>query len=207
MVEQQIRPWEVLDGAVLEALLQVRRESFVPQAHRDLAFADLEIPIGHGESMMQPKVEARIVQVLRLLPSDAVYEVGTGSGYLTALLAQLAGHVTSAEIHDDLRYAAARRLAAAGCRNVTLLGGDSARGPLGDGLFDAIVLTGSTPLLPEAFLARLRPGGRAFAVVGEAPVMHATLHRREAGAIRAERLFETSLKPLVHAPGRPRFRF
>jgi protein-L-isoaspartate(D-aspartate) O-methyltransferase len=205
MVEQQIRPWEVLDGAVLGALLQVPRERFVPEAHRHLAFADLEIPLGHGESMMQPKVEARIVQELRLSPSDAVYEVGTGSGYLTALLAHLAGHVTSAEIHEDLCEAAARRLAAAGCRNATLLHGDSARGPLGDGTFDAIVLTGSTPVLPDAFLARLRPGGRLFAVVGEAPVMRATLYRRLGDGCRAERLFETALKPLVHAPAPARF--
>lgn len=207
MVEQQIRPWEVLDGAVLDALLHIRRERFVPEAHRNLAFADLELPLAHGESMMQPKVEARIAQELCLAPSDTVYEVGTGSGYLTALLARLAGHVTSAEIHDDLREAAARRLAAEGCANVTLLGGDSAQAPLGAGRYDAIVLTGSTPALPEAFLARLRPGGRLFAVVGEAPVMHATLYRRHGEACAAERLFETCLKPLVNADARPRFRF
>ena len=207
MVEQQIRPWEVLDGAVLQALLQVRREHFVPEAHRHLAFADLEIPLGHGESMMQPKVEARIVQELRLSSADTVYEVGTGSGYLTALLARLAGHVTSAEIHDDLRDAAARRLAAANCRNVTLLAGDSARAPLGEGTFDAIVLTGSTPVLPDTFLARLRPAGRLFAVVGEAPVMQARLYRRQGEGCQVERLFETALKPLVHAQAPGRFRF
>lgn len=207
MVEQQIRPWEVLDGAVLEALVQVRRERFVPPAHASLAFADLEIPLAHGEAMMAPKVEARIAQALRLRPADAVYEVGTGSGYLTALMAHLAGHVTSAEIHDDLREAAARRVAAEGIRNVTLLGGDSARAPLGDGAYDAIVLTGSVPVLPDAFVERLRPGGRLVAVIGERPVMRAMLYTRSGEACLGEVLFETSLKPLVNAPIRPRFRF
>lgn len=207
MVEQQIRPWEVLDGAVLEALLQVRRERFVPPAFASLAFADLEIPLGHGEAMMAPKVEARIAQALGLQPGDAVYEVGTGSGYLSALMAHLAGHVTSAEIHDDLREAAARRMGVEGVRNITLLGGDSARAPLGEGAYDAIVLTGSVPVLPDVFLERLRPGGRLVAVVGEAPVMRAMRYVRLGERCASEVLFETALRPLVHAPARPRFRF
>ena len=190
MVEQQIRTWEVLDPQVLDLLFRVKREDFVPAEHRALAFADLEIPLGHGESMLQPKVEARIVQELALNASENVYEVGTGSGYLTALLASRARHVTSAELHPDLQQRAAANLRAAGIRNVTLLQGDSARGPLADSAFDVIVLGGSTPILPQAFLDRLAPGGRLFAVVGDAPVMKAVLVRQAVpGAFQHAELF------------------
>ena len=164
MIEQQIRTWEVLDPEVLDLLGRVKREDFVPSRHRDLAFADLEIPLGHGESMMQPKVEARILQELSIEPHESVYEVGTGSGYLTALLASRARHVTSAEIYPDLKASAEKNLAAAGITNVTLLEGDSARAPLAESAFDVIVLTGSTPVVPQAFLDHLKPGGRLFAV-------------------------------------------
>ena len=208
MVEQQIRTWEVLDSGVLELLFEVKREEFVPTEHRALAFADLEIPLGHGESMMQPKVEARIVQELAILPHENVYEVGTGSGYLTALLARRARHVTSAEIHPDLRQRAERNLAAAGIRNVTLLEGDSSRGALAESAFDVIVLGGSTPVLPQAFLDRLTPGGRLIAVLGDAPAMKAVLVRQPvAGSFQHVELFETFLKPLVNAPQPSRFRF
>jgi protein-L-isoaspartate(D-aspartate) O-methyltransferase len=208
MIEQQIRTWEVLDPAVLALLHEVRREEFVPAEHRALAFADLEIPLGHGESMMQPKVEARIVQELALQPHETVYEVGTGSGYLTALLARRARHVTSAEIHADLKARASASLSGAGIGNVTLLAGDSAARPLAEGAYDAIVLTASTPLLPQAFLDRLAPGGRLFAVIGDAPVMKATLVRQPvAGSFQHVELFETLLKPLVNAQQPSRFRF
>ncbi len=208
MVEQQIRPWEVLDPEVLELLFEVKRERFVPAAHAALAFADMEIPLGHGEAMMQPKVEARILQELAVRPEDTVYEVGTGSGYLTALLARRGRHVTSAEIHDDLRAGAAANLERAGVSNLTLLGGDSARAPLGEAAYDVIVLTGSTPVLPQAFVDRLNPGGRLFAIVGDAPVMKAVLVERPAsGAPRRTELFETLLKPLVNALAPTRFRF
>ena len=208
MIEQQIRTWEVLDPQVLDLLFKVRREDFVPPEHRDLAFADLEIPLGHGERMMQPKVEARILQELELEPSENVYEVGTGSGYLAALLASRARHVTSAEIHADLQQRAAANLRAAGIRNVTLLQGDSARAPLAESAFDVIVLTGSTPVLPQAFLDRLAPGGRLFAVVGDPPVMKAVLVRQPvAGAFQHTEFFETQLKPLVNAAQPARFRF
>lgn len=208
MVEQQIRPWEVLDPGVLELLFEVKREYFVPAAHAALAFADMEIPIGHGEAMMQPKVEARILQELAVRPEETVYEVGTGSGYLTALLARRARHVTSAEIHDDLRAGAAANLARAGTGNVTLLAGDSARAPLGESAWDVIVLTGSTPQLPQAFLDRLNPGGRLFAVLGDAPVMKAVVVERGAGGgLRQTEIFETLLKPLVNAQAPARFRF
>ena len=208
MIEQQIRTWEVLDPEVLDLLFQVKREDFVPPEHRNLAFADLELPIGHGESMMQPKVEARILQELGVRPHESVYEVGTGSGYLTALLARRARHVTSAEIHPDLKSAAERNLRTVGAANVTLLEGDSASAPLAESAFDVIVLTGSVPLLPQGFLDRLTPGGRLVAVLGDAPVMKAVLVRQPvAGSFQHVELFETMLKPLVNAPQPTRFRF
>jgi protein-L-isoaspartate(D-aspartate) O-methyltransferase len=208
MIEQQIRTWEVLDTDVLGLLAEVKRENFVPPEYRELAFADLEIPLGHGEAMMQPKVEARIIQELAPQPHESVYEVGTGSGYLTALLARRARHVTSAEIHADLKTTAERNLRAAGAANVTLVEGDSAPGPLAESAFDVIVLTGSTPILPQAFLERLKPGGRLFAIVGDAPVMKAIIVRQPVpGAFQHGELFETLLKPLVNAPQPPRFRF
>jgi protein-L-isoaspartate(D-aspartate) O-methyltransferase len=208
MVEQQIRPWEVLDPAVLGLLFEVKRELFVPAPHASLAFADMEIPIGHGEAMMQPKVEARILQELAVRREESVYEVGTGSGYLTALLARQARHVTSAEIHEDLHAGARANLERSGIGNVTLLRGDSARAPLGESGYDVVVLTGSTPELPQAFLDRLNPGGRLFAVVGDAPVMKAVLvERGVGGALRRTEVFETLLKPLVNAQSPSRFRF
>src|SRR5690349_17243984 len=152
MIEQQIRTWEVLDPTVLELLFEVKREGFVPAEHASLAFADLEIPLGHGEAMMQPKIEARILQELAIQPHETVYEVGTGSGYLTALMARRARHVTSVEIHPDLRARAAENLRRGGFANVTLLEGDSAARPLAESAFDVIVLTGSTPIVPQAFL-------------------------------------------------------
>ena len=208
MIEQQIRTWDVLDPAVLDLLFEVKRELFVPPEHRDLAFADLEIPIGHGESMLQPKVEARILQELALQPHENVYEAGTGTGYLTALLARRARHVTSAEIHRDLLERATANLRAVDATNVTLLEGDGARGPLAESAFDVIVLGGSTPVLPQAFLDRLGPGGRLFAVVGDPPVMKAVLVRHPvAGAFQHTELFETVLRPFVNAAQPPRFRF
>ena len=208
MIEQQIRTWEVLDPQVLDLLFQVKRELFVPQPHRALAFADLEIPLGHGEAMLQPKVEARILQELALQPRENVYEVGTGCGYLTALLASRARHVTSVEIHTDLQERAAANLRTAGIRNATLLQGDGARAPLAESAFDVIVLGGSTPILPQAFLDRLAPGGRLFAIVGDAPAMKAVLVTQPAaGAFQHTELFETVVKPLVNAAQPPRFRF
>jgi len=208
MVEQQIRTWEVLDTEVLDLLFRVKREQFVPPEHRDIAFADLEIPIGEGESMMQPKVEARILQELAIQPHETVYEVGTGSGYFTALAASRARHVTSVELHEDLSRRAAENLRKAGIANVTLLVGDGAQAPLIDSAVDVLVVTGSLPVLPQAFLDRLSPGGRLFAVVGDPPVMEALLVRHpERGAFQQTRLFETILKPLVNAPQPARFRF
>lgn len=208
MIKQQIRPWEVLNQNVLDLLAQVKREDFVPPVYRSLAFADMEIPIGHGEAMWYPKIEARVLQALALQRTDRVLEVGTGSGYLTALMAAQAMQVVSVEIHPDLKEAAEAKLRAHGFANVQVKIGDAARDWAEDGRFDAIVLTGSTPLLPEAFLERLNPGGRLFAVVGESPVMQACLVSKVGhGAHRTDVLFETDLKPLFHALQPERFVF
>ncbi len=207
MVEQQIRPWDVLDPVVLDLLFTVRREEFVPAAHRALAFADLEIPLGDGEAMWAPKLEARVLQELQLRPGESVLEIGTGSGYFSALLASLAGRVTSVEIRERLALDAAARLARSGFGNVEVVVGDGARG-WGNGTYDAIVLTGSTPVLHDAFLAQLKPGGRVFAIVGDAPAMTARMHRWTApGARTVVSLFETVVKPLANAPAPARFEF
>ena len=208
MVEQQIRTWEVLDQAVLDLLYAVPREDFVPAAYRSLAFADLEIPLGEGETMMAPKLEARVVQELALRKTDRVLEVGTGSGYLTALLARRAAQVHSLEIRPALAAFGRANLERHGADNVTLEIGDGARGDPKRAPYDAIVLTGSTPVLPRALLDQLAPGARLFAVVGEPPVMVARLVACTApGAYRTAALFDTLLAPLVNAERAPRFRF
>jgi protein-L-isoaspartate(D-aspartate) O-methyltransferase len=208
MVEQQIRPWEVLDHRVLDLLLQVRREDFVPSAYRDVAFADMEIPLGHGEKMLQPKLEARMLQELDLNETDRVLEIGTGSGYMTALLAKLARHVYSVEIILEFSASAARKLKAAAIDNVTLEVGDGARGWDKHAPYDAIVLTGSVPILPESFRKSLSPGGRLIAVVGEPPVMEAQLVTCvSSGMYHAVELFETCIQPLRNAVQRSKFVF
>jgi len=201
MVEQQIRPWDVLDQDVLDLLFKVRREDFVPQAHRALAFVDMEIPLGHGQTMWTPKLEARAIQELAIRATDRVLEIGTGSGYLTALLAAEAAAVVSVDIVPEFTAAAAQKLHAHGFGNVTLHSGDAARDWPDETGFDVIVLTGSTPLLADALRRRLRVGGRLFAIVGEAPVMQAQLVTCTApGATRSVTLFETSGAPLLNAP-------
>ena len=207
MIEQQIRTWEVLDQRVLDLLSQVRREDFVPAALRSLAFADLELPLPNGDRMWTPKMEARVVQELELLPDDSVLEIGTGSGYLTALLASRARDVTSVEIDAATAAEARAKLARHGFANVRVHEGDGARG-FGNGTYDAIVLTGSTPLLPPRFIEQVTPGGRVFAVVGELPIMTARLTRLEApGASVATDLFETVVAPLRNALAPARFAF
>lgn len=212
MVEQQIRTWEVLDQDVLDLLYLVPRESFVPAAHRALAFSDLEIPIEEGakagEKMWQPKLEARVMQELGVRKDDRVLEVGTGSGYLTALLASRAGHVHSVEIDPRLAELGRQNLSRHGVDNVTLQVGDASHGWPRQAPYDVIVLTGSTPLLPRALCEQLAAGGRLFAVVGEAPAMTAKLLTCTApGTYGAAELFETVLKPLVNAEHPSRFRF
>jgi protein-L-isoaspartate(D-aspartate) O-methyltransferase len=208
MVEQQIRTWEVLDQEVLDLLYVIPREEFVPQQHRALAFSDLELPLGEGERMWQPKLEARVLQELALKRTDRVLEVGTGSGYLTALMAYRAAEVCSVEIRTALADFGRRNLERHGADNVVLEIGDAARGWAPHAPYDAIVLTGSTPILPQGFLDQLAAGGRLFAVVGEAPAMQARLVTSTApGASSSVDLFETVLRPLANAEQPSRFRF
>lgn len=208
MIEQQIRPWDVLDPTVLDLLFKVHRENFVPASHKNLAFVDMEIPIGHGEVMLSPKLEARMLQELSIQSCDAILEVGTGTGYMTALLARLGGHVYSVDIHEEFTRLAGSNLTANGVRNITLETGDAARGWPARGPYDAIVLTGSVPVLPGAFTDMLKPGGRMIAVVGEAPAMEARLITRSVtGAVHAVSLFETAIRPLLNAPQREKFVF
>ena len=208
MVEQQIRPWEVLDQRVLDLLLELKREEFVPPQYRSLAFVDMEIPIGHGEKMLAPRMEARIAQELVLNPGDRILEVGTGSGYMTALLARLGGQVYSVDIVPEFTQMAAAKLASHGISNATLTTGDAARGWERQAPYDAIVLTGSVPVLPEAFQLSLAPGGRLLAIVGEPPVMEARLITcAAAGAWSAIGLFETCVAPLRNAAQPERFVF
>jgi protein-L-isoaspartate(D-aspartate) O-methyltransferase len=207
MVEQQVRTWAVLDQSVLDLLFAIHREDFVPPAYRTLAFADFEIPLGDGELMWTPKMEARVVQELEVKDAESVLEIGTGSGYLTALLASRAREIVSVEINARLHAEARAHLTAAGARNVRLERGDGARG-WGNDTYDAIVLTGSTPVLPDGWVKQLKPGGRLFAVVGDRPVMKARLTRWSApGAIVHEDLFETVIAPLKNAPQPARFVF
>ncbi len=208
MVEQQIRPWEVLDTKVLDLLHVVRREDYVPDAYKALAFADLEIPIGHGERMLSPKLEARILQELAVTANDRILEIGTGSGYMTALLASQGSHVYSVDILGSFSDGAATRLAQHGLHNVTLETGDASRGWDKHGPYDVIVLTGSVPVLSVAFQNSLCVGGRLFAVVGEAPVMDARLITCMAhGAWDSASLFETCVPALRNAPQRASFSF
>jgi protein-L-isoaspartate(D-aspartate) O-methyltransferase len=208
MIEQQIRTWEVLDQRVLELLSKVPRENFVPEPYRALAFADMEIPIGYGERMLQPKVEARMLQELTLGEQNRVLEIGTGSGYMTALLASVAAHVYSVDIQPEFTHTAAAKLTAHGIANVTLETGDAARGWDQHGPYDAILLTGSVPILPESFKASLKAAGRLLAVVGEPPVMEAQLiTNMGGGAYNAVSLFETCIAPLKNALHPERFVF
>lgn len=208
MIEQQIRPWEVLDQDVLDLLFKVKREEYVPENRRAHAFVDMEIPIGHGEVMLSPKLEARILQEIDVKPTDRVLEVGTGSGYMTALLAHEASHVFSVEIIPEFKMQAAKKLAAHGIANVTLDVGDAARGWGRHGPYDVIVITGSTPVLPEAFQESLAPGGRLFAVVGDEPVMKAKLVTCVSeGVYHSVSLFETAIPQLRNAVQPERFVF
>ncbi len=206
MIEQQIRPWEVLDQRVLDLLGTVPREDFVPPAYRNLAFADINIPLGEGQVMMSPKVEARILQALNLQEDESVLEVGTGSGYVTALLASLAKHVISVDINPEMTRQAGEKLTLHGISNVTLETGDAARGWDTQAPYDAIVITGSLPLLPDTFKQALKVGGRLLAIVGDSPVMSVVLFTRVGEAEWAqETLFETDLPALVNAPQPERF--
>ncbi|HUX26621.1 MAG TPA: protein-L-isoaspartate O-methyltransferase [Burkholderiales bacterium] len=208
MIEHQIRPWEVLDQNVLDLLYAVKREDFVPAAYRMLAFSDMEIPIGLGEHMWPPKLEARVLQELAVKPTDQVLEVGTGSGYFTALLARRAQHVYSVEIQPDLKASAEAKLNGAGVANVTVELGDAARGWTKHAPYDVIVLTGSTPVLPQQLLQQMKTGARLFAVVGDPPVMAARLITCTGeGVYSSIDLLETRIAPLSNALAGERFSF
>ena len=199
MLGQQLRAWEVLDDRVLRAFAETPRENFVPKEYRDLAFADAEIPLGHGQNMLAPKVEGRILQALQIEPIDDVLVVGTGSGYLTACIARLAKHVTSVDIFPDLIAAAEPKIAACGVRNVELKVADAFDLPY-RARFDAIAVTGSVPELDEYFSGMLRPQGRLFVVVGRGPAMEAQLITLQPdGTTTTDSLFETVLAPLINA--------
>jgi len=207
MIQQQIRPWEVLDGRVIAVLAEVPREHFVPEGYKGLAFADTEIPIGHGQHMMAPKVEGRLLQALDVRPGSQVLEIGTGSGYVTACLARLGGQVTSVEIHGDLLDEARGRLSDQGISDVELVNADGLAA-IPDGPFDAIAVTGSLPMRDDRLRHHLKAGGRLFLVVGEPPVMDALLITRVGdNAWKEESLFETELAPLLNVPRPERFRF
>ncbi|MBA2077150.1 MAG: protein-L-isoaspartate O-methyltransferase [Rhodanobacter sp. 68-29] len=206
MVENQVRPWEVLNGRVLDTLGRVRREDFVAPEHRQLAFADLCLPLGHGEVMMKPVVEGRVLQALDLQGSERVLEIGTGSGFLAACLASLAAEVVSVDIHADFTATAGQRLQAAGVTNARLATGEAVQGWQPDGLFDAVVATGAVAEVPSRWLGWLKPGGRLLVIRGLSPAQQAVLLTHEGdGRYREEALFETDLPYLVHAAPSARF--
>lgn len=200
MIEQQIRPWDVLDQEVLDLLVVVKREAFVPPAHQNLAFMDTEIPLPGGENMLAPRVEARIMQELTVKKHENVLEIGAGSGYMAALLAHKARHVTTVEINPELKAMAQKNLADYGITNVDVALGDGAQGWANAGSetpYDVIVLSGSVPVLPDAILKQVKVGGRIFAVIGESPAMSAQIISRVGeSAYNTVKVFETDIKPL-----------
>ena|SRR5690606_37986660 len=212
MIEQQIRPWDVLDTDVLELLVVVKREAFVPAAYQALAFADSEIPLPGGENMLTPKLEARIMQELAVQKHENVLEIGTGSGYMAALLAHKARHVTTVEINPELKAMAEKNLADYGVTNVEVAEGDAAQGYTGlvqpNAPYDVIVVSGSLPVVPEGLLAQLKVGGRMFVVVGSQPTMTAQIITRTSEVnFDTVGKFETIIKPLRNATAPSPFKF
>jgi len=208
MVTQQIRTWYVLDDNVLDLLYKIKREEFVPAENQAVAFVDMEIPLGYGQVMLPPKMEARILQELHVKKTDKILEVGSGSGYMTALLAERGAHVYSVEIVPELKSMAENNINRHGITNVTIEQGDAAQGWPTYEPYDVIVLTASTPVLPDAFQNSLNPGGRLFAIIGEDPVMEATLITCIApGEYKKTVLFETCTAPLINALQPSRFSF
>ncbi len=208
MIEQQIRTWEVLDSWVLSTLQDFHREDFVPTGYADLAFADIQIPIGHGQTMMEPRLEARLLQTLALTGGESVLEIGTGTGCMTALLARCAKTVTSVDIHGDFLKGAAQRLRKTGINTVTLDEGDAADDWKPGSTWDAILLTGSVPEIPPAFERAVAKNGRLVAVVGQNPIMEAIIIFRDAnGTLSRRSLFDTHVAPLINTPSKRAFEF
>ncbi len=200
MIEQQVRPWDVLDSRVLEALTAIRREDFVPPACRNLAFADLCLPLGHGEVMMKPVVEGRVLQAVSPSREDSVLEIGSGAGFLTACLARLAGEVLSIEQHADFADAARTRLHAANVRNAKIEVADAVKEFEPKRQFDVMVVTGAVNALPQNWRGWIKPGGRLFAVVGASPAQRATLYTLRGDSQWDEQvMFETDLPYLANA--------
>lgn len=207
MVEQQVRAWDVLDPDVLQVLKDIPREQFVPIGYESIAFADTEIPIGHGQTMMTPTLEGRVLQALKPAPGDQVLEVGTGTGFLTACLAGLATHVTSVDIYDDFLATARANIEDSGLADVTLLQMDATES-LPEGFFDVIAVTGSIETFDRRFVEALAPGGRLLVVVGAGPAMDARLVTRTGdNEWESDSLFETTLAPLVNGLQPPQFSF
>ncbi len=208
MIEQQIRPWEVLDQDVLNLLSIVKRENFVPAAYRDLAFADFEVPLPAGQHMLAPRVEARTLQELAVKKHESVLEIGAGSGYMAALLAHRAQHVLTVEIEPELAQLAKNNLIANGVLNAEVATGDAARGWAAAAPYDVICVSGGLPVLPQEILEHLKIGGRLAAFVGTAPVMKAQIITRiDEKQYRIADVFETYVEPLVNAVQPPRFKF
>jgi protein-L-isoaspartate(D-aspartate) O-methyltransferase len=208
MVEQQIRPWEVLDNRVLSLLEQLQREDFVPVRYRKLAFADIAVPLACGQVMMRPKIEARMLQALAIEKDESVLEIGTGSGFVTACLAHLAKNVVSVEIFKELHEEAALKLKDKNISNVELHVGDVTTGWQPEQAHDVVVVTGSVPEIPEQFMGWVNPGGRMFVIHGKSPAMEACLLTRlNVTDWSVESLFETDLPALVNAEPEPEFEF
>lgn len=195
MVKQQVRVWDVFDQAVLNVLGNVAREQFVPAGCEDVAYADTEIPLPHGQVMLRPIIEGRLLQALALGASDQVLEIGTGTGYLTACLASMSASVSSIDIHEEFTAAANRNLETAEIKNASVQCMD-AMAELPDGKFDAIAVTGSVPRIDDRFVAALKPGGRLFLIVGESPSMSALLITHDGGELQQSALFETDIPAL-----------
>ncbi|MBX2868351.1 MAG: protein-L-isoaspartate O-methyltransferase [Acidiferrobacterales bacterium] len=207
MIEQQIRPWNVLEMQTLDALGALRREDFVPPEHRDLAFADVQIPLPDGEVMLEPKLSARMMEALHLQVTDKVLEIGTGSGYLTALLALVSKHVTSVEINPTLLQLGQRNLGMAGIDNAAVVEGDGHAGWGEAGEYDAILIGGSLPIVSSIWFDKLKPGGRLMVIEGHEPAMQAVRYIKSGSSVKRESLFETWAPRLKNAEETPEFEF
>lgn len=207
MVMQQVRAWDVLEDRVLDTLRKVPRERFVPRDFRAVAYADAPIPLPHGQHMLTPQLIGRILQAIDATPTESVLEVGTGSGYMAALLGAHADHVWSVEIDPQLAETARENLRRAGVTNVAVEVGNGLEGLAAHAPYDAIMVSGAVPVVPEALLEQLKPGGRLFAIEGAAPAMEAVLYTRAGDGFRRVAVFETVVPPLLAAAPAPAFAF